>query len=68
MRNGLGIVRRPKRRRVWMDVAAAILIVGGLGGFWVFSSSMEARTYNRLTDSDVTTWEAMWSQLRVDCR
>lgn len=34
--------------------------------WWIASSSMEARAFNRITESDVTTWEAMWVQLRVD--
>ena len=28
---------------------------------------MEAKTYNRITGSDVTTWEALWIELRLDC-
>jgi ABC-type spermidine/putrescine transport system permease subunit II len=34
---------------------------------WVFASHMEASTYNRVTGRDITTWEAMWTNLRVDC-
>ena len=36
-----------------------------LGGVWIFKSHMEAKSYNRVTGSDVTTWEAMWIELRV---
>lgn len=36
--------------------------------FIVMSAHFEARAYNRLTGSDVTTWEAIWVRLRVDCR
>jgi hypothetical protein len=32
---------------------------------WVGLSCMEARAYNRVTGADVTTFEAMWIQLRV---
>ena len=32
---------------------------------WVFSSAMEARTYSRLTGKQVSTWDAMWVELRV---
>lgn len=35
----------------------------------VFSSSMEARAYNRLTEGrpDATWWDALFVELRVDC-
>jgi hypothetical protein len=32
---------------------------------WVFKSSQEAAAYNRLTGKEVTTWDAMWVELRV---
>ena len=35
---------------------------------WVGKSSMEAKAYNRVTGENVTTADAMWLQLRVDCR
>ena len=35
-------------------------------GVWVIKSKFEANAYNRITDSDVSTWDAMWVQLRVD--
>ena len=35
-------------------------------GVWVFGSKMESAAFNRITGSDVTTWEAMWVKLRVD--
>lgn len=35
---------------------------------WVFQSNMEATVYNRETNSNITTWEAMWTNLRVDCK
>lgn len=47
--------------------AMLILLFFGMGFTWV-RSSMEASAYNRITGSDVTTWEAVWVQLRVDCR
>lgn len=42
-----------------------LLIVAFLIGMWVFTSSMEAGAYNRATGSDVSTWDAMWIELRV---
>jgi hypothetical protein len=32
---------------------------------WIVSSAMEAKTYTRLTGREVSTWDAMWVQLRV---
>jgi hypothetical protein len=32
---------------------------------WVGGSYMEARTYSRLTGKDVSTWDAMWVDLRI---
>jgi hypothetical protein len=51
------------------EIGVAILlalIVGGLAlGIWIFASAMEARAYNRVTGANVSTWEAMWVELRV---
>jgi uncharacterized membrane protein len=33
---------------------------------WIIGASMEAAAFNRVTSSEVTTWDAMWLQLRVD--
>ena len=42
-----------------------VLTFGACVGFWVFSSSMEAAAYNRVTGKHVSTWDAMWIELRV---
>lgn len=42
-----------------------VLVIPTVLGIWVIRSSMEASTYNRITGSDVTTWDAMWVELRV---
>lgn len=42
-----------------------IVIIGFFFIQWIFSSAMEAKTYTRLTGREVTTWEAMWVELRV---
>lgn len=34
--------------------------------FWIFQSSMEAKAYNNATGNDISTWEAMWVELRID--
>lgn len=46
------------------------LFVGGLCllvamGVWIFSSAMEAQAYNSVTGANVSTWDAMWIELRV---
>lgn len=46
-------------------IIVLILLIGS--AVWVFQSSMEAQVYNRETGSNITTWEAMWTNLRVDC-
>lgn len=33
---------------------------------WASTSAMEAAAFNRVTGSNVSTWDAMWLQLRVD--
>ena len=51
--------------RTTFAVAVGLVVLGL--GIWVFVSKMQADTYNRLTNSDLTTWEAMWIQVRLDC-
>lgn len=41
-------------------VALTILFIA-----WVFKSEMEAKTYTELTGKKVTTYQAMWVDLRV---
>lgn len=36
-----------------------------LAAAWIVSSTMEARAFERLTGNHVTTWDAMWVELRV---
>jgi hypothetical protein len=51
------------------DILAHLLILLAVVIFsllsWVFFSCMEAAAYNRITNSSVTTWDAMWVELRV---
>lgn len=44
-----------------------VVCLAAIVTFWWTQARIEARTYNRLTGWDVTTWEAMWTNLRVDC-
>lgn len=55
------------------DFQKALLSVGLIGlvlAAWVcvlwFSASQEAAVYNRITGANVTAWDAMWVELRVD--
>jgi hypothetical protein len=62
--------RRAQRRRdAWWNVAlwSGTVVVVALIVYlaWVLPSSLEARAFNRATGKNVTTWEAMWVDLRV---
>lgn len=51
-----------------MDNLATVLIVIVLVVSlftWIVGSAFEASAYNRITNSNVTTWEAMFVELRV---
>lgn len=54
------------RETIIAVVIVASVFVGMLAA-WVYQSKVEAETYNRMTGRDVTHWEAMWTNLRVDC-
>ena len=47
-------------------VAIILLIFAISTGWWILKSRMEATAFNRITNSEVSTWDAMWVQLRVD--
>jgi hypothetical protein len=42
-----------------------VLLIGFLVGMWLVRSHYEASTYQKLTGADVTMWDAMWVELRV---
>ena len=46
---------------------AALVVMGLIVAviIWVVASSFEAEAYNRLTNGHATTWDAMWTELRV---
>lgn len=48
-----------------LEIAAVCLALLFTFGMWVFKSHMEAKTYNKITSSNVTTWDAMWIELRI---
>jgi hypothetical protein len=51
------------------DLCVAFGMLAGLIGALVILmlplSYMEAKTYNKLTGANVTTWDALWVDLRV---
>lgn len=54
-----------ERRPVTMVVGAVLVAAAFVIGCHVFKSAMEAAAYNRATGSNVSTWDAMWIELRV---
>ena len=52
-------------RAVLLYVVPLLLVLAIWVGVWVFKSAMEANAYNRVTNSDVSTWDAMFIELRV---
>ncbi len=47
-------------------VLGLLFVLGGLIYVsWVLPSRFEARTYRKLTGKQVTTWDAMWLELRI---
>lgn len=51
---------------VWVTwVAMFALAVAAVLGVWVFFSAMEAAAFNRATGANVSTWDAMFIELRV---
>jgi len=41
-----------------------LFIIGGLF-VWIGRGYMEASAYNRVTGADLSTWDALWIDLRV---
>lgn len=46
-------------------IITCILIVAGYISVWVVKSHFEAKSFNAVTGKNVSTWQAMWIQLRV---
>lgn len=53
--------KKPIKALIFMCIFV-ILLFFGLG---VFFAHMEAKTYNKITGNNVTWWDAMWVDLRV---
>lgn len=57
-----------KRAEKQSNILTVLLLVVGVVvalGVWVGGSYLEARAFNRVTGSHVSTWDAMWCELRV---
>ena len=63
MRRSQGVAREGWELQIAACIIAVtfLLVIGG----WVFSSHMEARAYERVTGKRVSTWDAMFIELRV---
>lgn len=62
------IYQRAAVKRLSKTTEALILVViliVGAGLFWVLPSYFEARAYRNVTGRDVSTWDALWLDLRV---
>lgn len=56
-------------RLAWQEIATLLLpvwlVLGAVCGFWWSESWVEARDYNRATGEQVSVWDAMVLDLRV---
>ena len=57
-------MREPLSTTLFTVACASVVIVIALA-LWVTKSHFEARTYTELTGKEVTTWQALWVELRV---
>lgn len=65
MERGRTIMDRFELRRYGMLVGMYALGFIFCIGCWLFTSYHESKVYNRLTDSNTTMYDAMFTQLRV---
>ena len=49
----------------WLQVLVVSACIVGFIAFWAIASSFEAAAFNRVTGKNVSTWDAMWVELRV---
>ena len=60
-------LKKKRETQLYLSIAAAILVAGLALAFPVFSAHQEAAAYNRITNGPhVTTWEALFLELRVE--
>ena len=50
---------------VWVAIGAMVVLFIFVGCLWITKSHFEAKAYNNLTGKDVSTWDAMFLELRV---
>lgn len=43
-----------------------LLVIFVAWGIW-YGAGVEAAAYNRMTGRDLTQWEALWVNARIDC-
>lgn len=56
---------RTATRDLLIYLAVVFVIFSATGVGWIIASHFEAQTYNKATGSELTTWDAMWIELRV---
>jgi hypothetical protein len=62
----LETLKKERETQLRLQIAAAVLAIGLALAFPVFSAHQEAAAYNRITNGPhVTTWEALFLELRV---
>ena len=58
--------KEPSTLVVALILLSFVLVIVGVGlTIWVAFSHFEAQAYNNVTGKDVSTWDAMWIELRV---
>lgn len=50
-----------KRFAVAIIAVTVVILLAG----WIIKSNMEAKAFHRVTGKRVSTWDAMWIELRV---
>ena len=66
-RSKLAVLNKEREAQLRLQIAGAILVAGLALAFPVFSAHQEAAAYNRITNGPhVTTWEALFLELRVE--
>ena len=50
----------------WFEVLTLVGIVVVPMALWVFFASQESKAFNRATGASTTTWDAMFTSLRVE--
>ena len=62
---GMGLMSKIMFELMFYSACFLILFISSMAA-WSFQAKMEAAAFNRLTGANVSTWDAMWVELRVD--